>query len=133
MTGFVLAVNAPLITVLKKFNHKKKRGQIMHEYYCECGGLILPDFDAYKVGDKVKFRVQKRENRYQSKIFVTQKQYTGEITKIDGDEITVKAHVRTYIFHRHEIMPLAAPSPIAYLLVGSCRCPITKGVGICAG
>lgn len=31
----------------------------MHKYYCECGGLLLPDFDAYKVGDKVKFRVQK--------------------------------------------------------------------------
>ncbi len=109
------------------------QANIQSKFHCKCGGLLLPDFDAYKVGDKVKFRVQKRENRYQSKIFVTQKQYTGEITKIDGDEITVKAHVRTYIFHRHEIMPLAAPSPIAYLLVRSCRCPITKGVGICAG
>ncbi|EPG5694154.1 hypothetical protein KWE06_08260 [Acinetobacter baumannii] len=105
----------------------------MHKYYCECGGLILPDFDAYKVGDRVKFRVQKRENRSQNKIFVSMKDYKGEITEIDGDAITVKAHVRTYIFYRHEIMPLAAPSPIAYLLVGSCRCPITKGVGICAG
>lgn len=75
----------------------------------------------------------KKENSYQSKIFVSLKEYKGEITEIDGDEITVKANVRTYIFHRHEIMPLAAPSPIAYLLVGSCRCPITKGVNICAG
>lgn len=104
----------------------------MFKYYCECGGLILPDFDAYKVGDKVKFRVQKRENRYQSKIFVSLKEYKGEITAIDGDAITVKAHVRTYIFNRHEIMPIAAPSPIAYLLIGSCRCQLTKGVSICA-
>ncbi|MGR8034820.1 hypothetical protein [Acinetobacter baumannii] len=103
----------------------------MFKYYCDCGGLKLPDFDAYKVGDKVKFRVQKRENTYQSKIFVSLKEYKGEITAIDGDAITVKAHVRTYIFNRHEIMPIAAPSPIAYLLVGSCRCQLTKGMSIC--
>ncbi|MCT9265080.1 hypothetical protein KTH52_12560 [Acinetobacter baumannii] len=99
----------------------------MHKYYCKCGGLILPDFAAYKVGDKVKFRVQKRENRSQNKIFVSQHDYTGEITEIVEETITVKASVRTYIFLRHEIMPIDAPSPIAYLLVGSCRCPSTKG------
>jgi hypothetical protein len=100
----------------------------MSKYYCKCGGLILPDFDAFKVGDEVNFMVQKRETRHQGKIFVSQKAYNGEITEIDGDAVTVKAQVRTYILYRYEITPKDAPGPIDYLRIGSCRCTLAKGV-----
>ncbi|EXC09083.1 TPA: hypothetical protein ACNIH0_003133 [Acinetobacter baumannii] len=97
------------------------QANIQSKFHCKCGGLILPDFDAYKVGDEVNFMVQKRENTYQGKIEVSQKAYIGEITEINGDQITVKASVRTYVLSRYEITPKDAPGPIDYFRIGKCR------------
>lgn len=98
----------------------------MSKYHCICGGLILPNFDAYKVGDEVNFMIQKREGAYQGKIFVSQKAYNGTITEIKGDEITVKTRVRTYVLYRYEMTPIEAPGPIEYLRIGQCRCELDK-------
>ncbi|KQE92132.1 hypothetical protein [Acinetobacter lactucae] len=97
------------------------QAKMQSKFHCKCGGLILPDFDGYKVGDEVNFMVQNRENTYQGKIEVSQKAYRGEITEIKGDRITVKAHVRTYILNRYEITPKDAPGPIDYFRIGKCR------------
>ncbi|BAN88709.1 hypothetical protein AB237_2785 [Acinetobacter baumannii NCGM 237] len=98
----------------------------MSKYHCKCGGLKLPDFDSYKVGDEVNFMIQKRENNYQNKIIVSQRAYKGEIVEIKGDSIIVKAHVRTYVFYRYEVLPINGPSQIDYLRSGSCRCELVK-------
>lgn len=98
----------------------------MSKYHCICGGLILPNFDAYKVGDEVNFMIQKREGAYQGKIFVSQKAHNGTITEIKGDEITVKTRVRTYVLDRYEMTPIEAPGPIEYLRIGQCRCELDK-------
>ena len=37
------------------------QANIQSKFHCKCGGLILPDFDAYKVGDEVNFMVQKEK------------------------------------------------------------------------
>ncbi|HCT1794142.1 TPA: hypothetical protein OTQ18_003642, partial [Acinetobacter baumannii] len=56
----------------------------MSKYHCKCGGLKLPDFESYKVGDEVNFMIQKREGVYQGKIAVSQKAHNGTITEIKG-------------------------------------------------
>ena len=33
----------------------------MSKYHCKCGGLKLPDFESYKVGDEVNFMIQKEK------------------------------------------------------------------------
>ncbi len=98
----------------------------MSKYHCICGGLILPNFDAYKVGDEVNFMIQKREGVYQGKIAVSQKAYSGTITEIKGDDITVKTRVRTYVLYRYAMTPKEAPGPIEYLRIGQCRCELDK-------
>ncbi|MCM1963389.1 hypothetical protein NCY62_14770 [Acinetobacter pittii] len=98
----------------------------MSKYHCECGGLILPNFEAFKVGDEVNFMIQKREGAYQGKIFVSQKAYSGTITEIKGDDITVKTRVRTYVLYRYAMTPKEAPGPIEYLRIGQCRCELDK-------
>ncbi|MFA3038879.1 hypothetical protein KWF55_14770 [Acinetobacter pittii] len=98
----------------------------MSQYRCKCGGLILPNFDAFKVGDEVNFMIQKREGVYQGKIAVSQKAYSGTITEIKGDDITVKTRVRTYVLYRYAMTPKEAPGPIEYLRIGQCRCELDK-------
>lgn len=98
----------------------------MSQYRCKCGGLILPNFDGFKVGDEVNFMIQKREGVYQGKIAVSQKAYSGTITEIKGDDITVKTRVRTYVLYRYEMTPKEAPGPIEYLRIGQCRCELDK-------
>lgn len=98
----------------------------MSKYHCICGGLILPNFDAYKVGDEVNFMIQKREGAYQGKIFVSQKAHNGTITEIKGDDITVKTRVRTYVLYRYAMTPIEAPGPIDYFRIGQCRCELDK-------
>ncbi|OCY48706.1 hypothetical protein [Acinetobacter pittii] len=98
----------------------------MSKYHCECGGLILPNFEAYKVGDEVNFMIQRREGVYQGKIAVSQKAYSGTITEIKGDDITVKTRVRTYVLYRYEMTPKEALGPIEYLRIGQCRCELDK-------
>ncbi|MDC4872437.1 hypothetical protein ACT433_13720 [Acinetobacter baumannii] len=98
----------------------------MPNYHCKCGGLILPDFNVYKVGDEVNFMIQKREGAYHGKIAVSQKAHNGTITEIKGDEITVKTRVRTYVLYRYEMTPKEAPGPIDYFRIGQCRCELDK-------
>ena len=96
----------------------------MSNYRCNCGGLILPNFEAYQVGDEVNFMIQKRKSIGNGKISVNQTAHTGKITEIEGDDITVKAHVRTYELSRYEITPKDAPGPIEYFRIGQCRCEL---------
>ena len=96
----------------------------MSKYHCKCGGFILPDFAAYAIGDQVNFMVQTREGRMGGKIAVNQKAHSGEITEINGDQITVKTRVRTYELYRYALTPKDAPGPIDYIRVGQCRCKL---------
>lgn len=98
----------------------------MSKYECDCGGLILPDFNIYKVGDEVNFMIQKRKSIGNGLISVNQKAYSGKIIKIEGDDITVKAKVRTYQLYRFEITPKDAPGPIEYFRIGKCRCELDQ-------
>lgn len=98
----------------------------MSKYRCNCGGLILPNFEAYQVGDEVNFMIQKRRNIGNGHIAVSQKAHSGKIIEIKGDEITVKAPVRTYQLNRFEITPKEAPSPIEYFRIGKCSCDLNE-------
>ena len=98
----------------------------MSKYRCNCGGLILPNFEAYQVGDEVNFMIQKRRNIGNGHIAVSQKAHSGKITEIKGDEITVKAPVRTYQLNRIEITPKDAPGPIEYFRIGKCSCDLNE-------
>ena len=98
----------------------------MSNYRCNCGGLILLNFEAYQVGDEVNFMIQKRKSIGNGNISVSQSAHSGKITKIQGDDITVKANVRTYELSRYEITPKDAPGPIEYFRIGRCRCELDK-------
>ena len=98
----------------------------MSKYRCNCGGLILPNFEAYQVGDEVNFMIQKRRNIGNGHIAVSQKAHSGKIIEIKGDEITVKAPVRTYQLNRFEITPKDAPGPIEYFRIGKCSCDLNE-------
>lgn len=98
----------------------------MSKYHCSCGGLILPNFKAYQVDDEVNFMIQKRKNIGNGHIAVSQKAQSGKIIEIKGDEITVKAPVRTYQLNRFEITPKDAPGPIEYFRIGKCRCELDQ-------
>lgn len=99
----------------------------MSKYHCKCGDLILPDFDSYNVDDEVNFMIQKRKSIGNGEIHVSQTAHKGKITKIDGDDITVKTAVRTYVLYRFEITPKDAPGPIEYFRLGKCRYELDKG------
>lgn len=98
----------------------------MPKFNCECGGLILPNYEALYVGHSVNFSIQQRKNGYGTKIIVTQKSYSGEITAIDGDRLTVKTGVRTYELYRYDVTPKGAPTIAEYLRVGKCLCAISN-------
>lgn len=98
----------------------------MSKYHCSCGGLILPNFEAYQVDDEVNFMIQKRRNIGNGHIAVSQKAHSGKIIEIKGDEITVKAPVRTYQLNRFEITPKEAPGPIEYFRIGKCSCDLNE-------
>lgn len=98
----------------------------MPKFNCECGGLILPNYDALAVGDQVNFSYQERKNGYGHKIIVHHKPYTGEITSIDQDRITVKTKVRTFELHRYDVTPKGMPTLSDYLRVGKCLCLVNN-------
>ena len=100
------------------------KSQSNSNYRCKCGGLILPDFQSYQVGDDVNFMIKKRKSIGNGNISVSQTAHSGKITQIDGDDIIVKAHVRTYELSRYEITPINAPGPIEYFRIGRCRCEL---------
>jgi len=104
----------------------------MTNYHCDCGGLILPDFASYRVDDEVNFMIQKRKSISNSFISVSQTAYSGKITKIEGDDITVKAQVRIYKLSRFEITPKDSPGPIDYFRIGQCRCELNQEQKPCA-
>ncbi len=94
----------------------------MSKFNCKCGGLILPDYEALAIGHQVNFSIQERKNGYGHKIIVDHKHYTGEITAIDQDRITVKTRVRTFDLYRYDLTPANAPRVADYLRVGKCLC-----------
>lgn len=98
----------------------------MSNYHCKCGGLILPNFEAYQVDDEVNFMIQKRKSIGNGAIAVSQKAHSGIIVEIKGDDITVKARVRTYQLNRFEITPKDAPGPIEYFRIGKCSCELDQ-------
>ncbi|MCE6855204.1 hypothetical protein KSB09_20220 [Acinetobacter baumannii] len=103
----------------------------MSKYHCKCGGLILPDFNAYKIGDEINFMIQKREGAFQGKSAISQEAHEGRIIEIKDDEITVKTRVRTYVLSRYEITPKDAPGPIDYFRIGRCRCSLDQETPTC--
>lgn len=98
----------------------------MSKYQCKCGGLILPDFEAFKVGEDVNFMQQKVEQLGGGLVSVEQKAYTGLITKIKGDDIQVKSGNKLYDLYRFGITPIDAPGPIEYQRIGKCRCELDQ-------
>lgn len=95
-------------------------------YHCKCGGLILPDFESYKIGDEVNFMQQTAEAMGDGRYSVSQKAYTGTITKIKGDDIQVKSGNKLYDLYRFGITPIEAPGPIEYQRIGKCHCELDQ-------
>ena len=102
----------------------------MSKYQCKCGGLILPDFDAFKVGDEVNFIQQKTKDIGKGLFSISQKAYTGFITEIKGDDIQVKSGKKIYDLYRFGITPIDAPGPIEYGRIGKCRCELDHQVQV---
>lgn len=99
----------------------------MSNYHCKCGGLILPNFDTYKVGDEVNFKQQKVKHLGGGLVSIKEKAYTGIITNIKGDDIQVKSCNKIYDLYRFGITPINAPGPIEYSRIGKCRCELDQG------
>lgn len=98
----------------------------MSKYLCKCGGLILPNFKTFKVGDEVHFMIEKRKPMANGKVNVSQSARNGVITKIDGDDIQVKSGNKIYDEYRYGITPKEAPGPIEYFRIGKCRCELDQ-------
>ncbi len=98
----------------------------MSKYHCKCGGLILPDFDAFKHCDLVNCMVETVKNIGDGKVSVRQKAFKGIIMKIDGDQFEIAANNKVYKFQRGEFTPSKAPGPIEYFRIGKCRCELDK-------
>lgn len=81
----------------------------MSKYHCKCGGLILPDFDSFQVGDEINFMIETRKPLADGRVSVNQKAFTGEIKEIEGDDFKVKSGKSTYSLHRYEFTPKDAP------------------------
>ena len=100
----------------------------MSKYQCKCGGLILPDFDSFKVGDKVNCMFETRKSIGHGHISVNQKALEGIITATNGDDFTIKSNRKIYEFQRGEFSPIDAPGPIEYFRIGKCRCALDQQV-----
>lgn len=98
----------------------------MSKYHCECGGLILPDFDSFNVGDEINFMIEIRNPLGNGQVKVSQKAYTGKITEINGNDFKVKSGKSIYKLRRYEFTPKDAPGPIEYFRIGKCRCELDK-------
>ncbi|RTY06536.1 hypothetical protein EKS29_16965 [Acinetobacter baumannii] len=104
----------------------------MSKYYCKCGGLILPDFDAFKVGDDVNCMVETHKPVGNGMVSVNQRAFVGKILNINGDEFKIKSKGKQYTFFRGEFSPIDAPGPIEYFRLGKCRCELDKEQKPCA-
>ncbi|AYA02313.1 hypothetical protein BEN74_05115 [Acinetobacter sp. WCHAc010034] len=98
----------------------------MSKYHCKCGGLILPDFDSFKVGDEINFMIETHKPLSGGRVSVNQKAFAGEIMEIDGDDFKVKSGKSTYELRRYEFTPKDAPGPIEYFRIGKCRCELDQ-------
>ncbi|MFC2996350.1 hypothetical protein ACFODO_13940 [Acinetobacter sichuanensis] len=98
----------------------------MSKYQCKCGGLILPDFDSFKLADAVNCMIETCKSIGNGQVIVRQKAFVGIITKIDGDKFTIEGNSKTHIFERGEFTPIKAPGPIEYFRIGKCRCELDK-------
>lgn len=97
-----------------------------NNYHCKCGGLILPDFESFKVGDIVNFMVENKKLIGGGKVSVNQTAYKGVISKIEQDDIQVKTPNSSIKCFRYGITPADAPGPIEYGRIGKCRCELDK-------
>ena len=98
----------------------------MSKYHCKCGGLILPDFDSFKVGDEVNCMLETRKAIGNGLVSINQKAFTGKIIEISGDEFSIKSKNKIYEFNRGEFSPIDAPGPIEYFRIGKCRCELDQ-------
>ena len=98
----------------------------MSKYHCKCGGLILPDFDSFKVGDEVNCMLETRKPIGNGLVSINQKAFIGKIIDISGDEFSIKSKNKIYEFYRGEFSPIDAPGPIEYFRIGKCRCELDK-------
>ncbi|MBF7687712.1 hypothetical protein [Acinetobacter rathckeae] len=94
----------------------------MSKYHCECGGLILPDFDSFKLGDTVNCMFETHKPLGNGLISVNQRAFTGIIMKISGDDFDIKSKNKIYDLKRGEFTPADAPGPIEYFRIGKCSC-----------
>ncbi|EPF6069038.1 hypothetical protein J671_1551 [Acinetobacter sp. 1130196] len=98
----------------------------MSKYHCKCGGLILPDFDSFKVGDEVNCMLETRKPIGNGLVSINQKAFIGKIIDISGDEFSIKSKNKIYEFNRREFSPIDAPGPIEYFRIGKCRCELDQ-------
>ncbi|HAV5426373.1 hypothetical protein RJC67_14610 [Acinetobacter baumannii] len=98
----------------------------MSKYHCKCGGLILPDFDSFKVGDEVNCMLETRKPIGNDLVSINQKAFIGKIIYISGDEFSIKSKNKIYEFNRGEFSPIDAPGPIEYFRIGKCRCELDQ-------
>ena len=96
------------------------------KYHCKCGGLILPDFDLFKVGQQVNCMEETVKPFGDGRAAVRQKAVVGSIISIDGDVFEIVGNRKTYHFERGEFTPLNAPGPIEYFRIGKCRCELDQ-------
>lgn len=98
----------------------------MSKYHCKCGGLILPDFDSFKVGDEVNCMLEIHKPIGNGLVSINQKAFIGKIIDISGDEFSIKSKNKIYEFNRGEFSPIDAPGPIEYFRIGKCRCELDQ-------
>ncbi|ONN53229.1 hypothetical protein AC057_15185 [Acinetobacter genomosp. 33YU] len=98
----------------------------MSKYHCKCGGLILPDFDSFKVGDEVNCMLETHKPIGNGLVSINQKAFIGKIIDISGDEFSIKSKNKIYEFNRGEFSPIDAPGPIEYFRIGKCRCELDQ-------
>lgn len=98
----------------------------MSKYHCKCGGLILPDFDSFKVGDEVNCMLETHKPIGNDLVSINQKAFIGKIIYISGDEFSIKSKNKIYEFNRGEFSPIDAPGPIEYFRIGKCRCELDQ-------
>ncbi|HAV5431498.1 TPA: hypothetical protein JI046_12885 [Acinetobacter baumannii] len=103
----------------------------MSKYQCKCGGLILPDFDSFQVGDEVNCMIETRRPIGDGMVSVNQKAFIGKIENIDGEEFKIKSRGKQYTFYKGEFSPKDAPGPIEYFRIGKCRCELDQEKKTC--
>ncbi|MEF9955652.1 MAG: hypothetical protein RR767_00465 [Acinetobacter sp.] len=97
-----------------------------NKYQCKCGGLILPDFDSFKIDDEVNCMLETRRPVGNGMVSINQRAFVGKIINIDGEKFKIKSKGKNYTFYKGEFSPKDAPGPIEYFRIGKCRCNLDK-------